>query len=119
METQVLEANLSRINGVPVIDIHGEINSFAQKALDKVYDEAESTGSTSIILNFQNVGYINSTGIALIVNLLSRARKNGRTLIACGLSQHYQEIFELTRLSQFIRIYPNVPAAIGAINSPN
>ena len=49
--------------------------------------------------------YINSTGIALIVGLLGRARADGVAVRACGLSDHYREIFEITRLSDFMTIY--------------
>src|SRR5207249_6314301 len=51
--------------------------------------------------------YINSTGIALIVGILARARKERRAIVACSLSAHYQEIFEITRLSDFMRMFPD------------
>ena len=50
------------------------------------------------------VGYINSTGIALVVRLLADARRDGRTVRAVGLTEHYQEIFRITRLSDFMEI---------------
>ena len=57
-----------------------------------------------MVLDFAGVTYMNSTGIALIVGLLARARKNGQTLAARGLSEHYREIFEITRLADFMTI---------------
>ena len=57
-----------------------------------------------MLLDFTRVGYINSTGIALIVGLLARARKRGQDVRACGLAEHYREIFEITRLSDFMTI---------------
>jgi anti-sigma B factor antagonist len=56
------------------------------------------------VLDFSNVEYINSTGIAVIVGLLARARANRQTLSARGLSEHYRQIFEITRLSDFMTI---------------
>ncbi len=50
------------------------------------------------------MSYINSTGIALIVGLLGRARADGVPVSACGLTDHYREIFEITRLSDFMTI---------------
>ncbi len=47
---------------------------------------------------------MNSTGIALIVGLLARARTNGQTLSVRGLTPHYREIFEITRLADFMTI---------------
>ena len=55
-------------------------------------------------LDFKGVPYINSTGIAVIVGLLARARRNGQKLGARGLSEHYRQIFEITRLADFMTI---------------
>ena len=67
-----------------------------------------------MLLKFDKVDYINSTGIALIVGLLAQARKSGRRLLTSGLSPHYLEIFQITRLSDFMQIYPDEAAALAA-----
>ncbi len=100
-------AKVRRHSGLTVLDLSGEINAFADQELDAAYTEAESTGSQTILLNFENVNYINSTGIALIVGLLARARKAQRRLAVCGLSDHYREIFQITRLVDFMSVYPD------------
>jgi anti-sigma B factor antagonist len=64
------------------------------------------------VLNFKGVDYINSTGIALIVGLLAQARKSHRKLVVCGLSEHYQEIFRITRLSDFMEIFDDESSAL-------
>ena len=56
------------------------------------------------MLDFSDVAYINSTGIALIVGLLAQARAGGREVDAIGLTDHYREIFHITRLSDFMTI---------------
>jgi anti-anti-sigma factor len=66
----------------------------------------------AILLNFEEVDYINSTGIALIVGLLAKARVSQRRLVAYGLSDHYVEIFEITRLSDFMSVFPDEESAI-------
>ena len=58
----------------------------------------------SIELDFTGVDYINSTGIALIVGVLARARAQSVGVRASGLTEHYRHIFEITRLSDFIEI---------------
>ena len=65
-----------------------------------------------MILNFDDVGYINSTGIAVIVGLLANARAHAIPLSACGLSDHYREIFEITRLADFLAIEPDEESAV-------
>jgi anti-sigma B factor antagonist len=94
------------------IDLHGEINALADQQLQAAYTEAESTSPSTIVLNFSEVTYINSTGIALIVGLMARARKAHRRLAVYGLSEHYVEIFQITRLSDFMQIYSDEASAI-------
>jgi anti-anti-sigma factor len=98
MPPRNLEARVRHQPGVAIIDLQGEINSFGEAALNAAYSDAEHQGQDPILLNFTEVDYINSTGIALIVGVLARARKGHRRLLACGLSDHYIELFEITRL---------------------
>lgn len=99
-----------------ILDLHGEINGQADQVLVAAYAEAivrESTpGQTSVALNFSAVNYINSTGIALIVGLLAEARKTKRQLKVYGLSEHYMEIFYITRLADFMQIFPDERSAL-------
>jgi anti-sigma B factor antagonist len=100
--TAELEA-LVRLDGEQaVIELAGDIDRDAEEALDSAYSQAES--AQTVVLDFTNVPYINSTGIAVIVGLLARARANRQTLGARGLSEHYRQIFEITRLADFMTI---------------
>ena len=112
MAVRHLEAEVRQERGVVVLDLRGEINGFAQEALDAAYSEAESNDPETILLNFEEVDYINSTGIALIVGLLAKARVSKRRLVAFGLSDHYVEIFEITRLSDFMSVFPDEQSAM-------
>ena len=94
-----------RQNGTSVvIAMSGEINGQADPALDSAYGEAEQLAPDKVVLDFAEVDYINSTGIALIVGVLARARAAHRPVSAVGLSDHYREIFTITRLSDFMEI---------------
>jgi anti-anti-sigma factor len=112
MAVRHLEAEVRQERGVVVLDLRGEINGFAQEALDAAYSEAESNDPETILLNFEGVDYINSTGIALIVGLLAKARASHKRLLACNLSEHYVEIFEITRLSDFMSVFPDEQSAV-------
>jgi len=112
MTVKHLEATVRLVPGVAVLDLMGEINGFAEEALNAAYAEAESNDPEAILLNFEGVDYINSTGIALIVGLLARARASKRRLLACNLSEHYVEIFNITRLSDFMSVFPDEESAV-------
>ena len=109
-----LETQVRTQNGMAVVELHGEINGSADLALNTAYQEAEQTNPDAVVLNFQKVDYINSTGIALIVGLLAQARKSHLRLVVCGLSEHYQEIFRITRLSDFMQIFTDEPSALAS-----
>ncbi|MFQ5859894.1 MAG: STAS domain-containing protein [Anaerolineae bacterium] len=117
MPAKVLEANVRHEPGVAIIDLSGEIDAFAEEALNAAYAEAASRDSTAILLNFSDVDYINSTGIALIVSLLAQARKSHRRLLTCGLSDHYVHIFEITRLADFMDIFTDEASALADASS--
>jgi anti-anti-sigma factor len=104
MQLQQFDARVRQHSEIAVIDLHGEINSLAEEALDRAYTEATRSDPRRILLNFNDATYINSTGLALIVGVLARARKQHRTVAAFGLSEHYREIFEITRLADFMNI---------------
>ncbi|MCH8094391.1 MAG: STAS domain-containing protein [Chloroflexi bacterium] len=110
-ETQ-LEAAIRVEGDVAVIDLQGDINAFAEATLINAYVEAGETSAKTLALNFNEVEYINSTGIALIVGLLARARKDKQGVFAFGLSDHFANIFEITRLSDFMQIVADEAAAL-------
>lgn len=112
MPAQPFEAAVRPQTGAVVIDLRGEINASAESALNAAYLEAERSNPSTIVLNFGAVSYINSTGIALIVGLLARARKAKRRLLVFGLSSHYQEIFQITRLADFMAIFQDEASAL-------
>ncbi len=79
MPRKQFEANVRyRPGGVAMIDLNGEIDGFAKETLAAAYGEAEKGKPEAILLDFEGVDYINSTGIALIVGLLARARASKR-----------------------------------------
>ena len=100
--------------GVRVIDIEGEITSFSEKEIATAHDEA-GDGARAVILNFEGLEYMNSGGIGLLVTTLIRAQRTGHTLSAYGLSDHYRQIFALTRLDEAIAIYEDEDAALAAV----
>lgn len=98
-----------------VIDISGELNGYGEDNLMEAYTLASNGLAQTIILNFTELEYMNSSGIGLLVTMLIRCQRQKQRLLAYGLSDHYQQIFELTRLNEAISIYDNEDAAITAV----
>jgi len=83
--------------------------------LDKAFVQARQQNPSIILLNFGGVSYINSTGIALIIGLVMQATKAGLRLIACGLTHHYEKIFQIARLSEYISMFPDEASALSGV----
>src|SRR6478735_5805648 len=90
---------------ISAIDIAGTVNRNAESALMEAYRQAGGERTRSIILNFTRLEFLNSSGIGLLVTLLVRAQRHGQQILAYGLSDHYREIFSLTRLDEAIHIF--------------
>ena len=112
MMANELPMAVRRRGQVAVIDLAGDLNAMAEDSLRVAWGAATRDRPEAVVLNFQGAGYINSTGIALIVELLAAARKQKLPLRAFGLTQHYREIFEITRLADFLAINPDEDSAV-------
>jgi anti-sigma B factor antagonist len=97
-----------------IIDIQGEVTAFAENVLTSAYAEAITPNTRYIVLNFSGLEYMNSSGIGLLVTLLIRINRQKQRLLSYGLSDHYRNIFEITRLSDAIHIYHTEAEAIAA-----
>lgn len=100
---------------VRVIDIAGEITGFSEKEISSAHEEAALGGVDAVVLNFEDLDYMNSGGIGLLVTTLIRAQRTGHRLMAFGLTDHYRQIFSLTRLDEAIEIFDTETAALDAI----
>jgi anti-anti-sigma factor len=112
MPVNQLEATVRYQDEVAIIDLRGDIEAGGEEALNAAYAQATHENPRSVLLNFAGVNYINSTGIALIVGLLAQARKSGRRLLTSGLSDHYVRVFNITRLADFMSIFPDEASAL-------
>ena len=99
-----------------IIEVAGELTAFGEDALMAAYNEACRPGVSNVILDFAGLEHMSSSGIGLLVTLLIRAQRQGQWLVACGLNDHYCEIFRITRLDEAIAIYADRAAALAAID---
>ena len=102
---------------VSIIDVEGEFNAFAEAVLMEAYNQASDGQARAIILNFEQLEYMNSSGIGLLVTLLIRINREKQRLLTYGLSEHYRSIFQITRLDDAIAIHDSEEEAVRAANS--
>ena len=102
---------------VSVIDVKGELSAFAEGVLMQAYNQASDGGVRAIVLNFEGLEYMNSSGIGLLVTLLIRVNREKQKLLTYGLTEHYQNIFQITRLDDAIGIYESEEEAVRAADA--
>jgi anti-anti-sigma factor len=115
MSATVIGLDLS--GSTAILRIQGDITSASEPDLTAAYARAIDGGATTVILDFSGLEYMNSGGIGLLVTLLVRAQRGGAHLMATGLSEHYRQIFALTRLDEAISIHDDEAAAMAAASA--
>ena len=100
--------------GAAEIAISGDVTSASESAFVDAYTTASADGAKVIVLDFSGLDYMNSGGIGLLVTLLVRAQRQGQSVLAYGLTDHYRQIFELTRLDEAVHIHDSEADALAA-----
>jgi len=98
-----------------VIGIKGDVTSTCEEVLTAAHDKLTAAGVSAILLDFTGLEYMNSGGIGMVVTMLVRANRQRQSLLAYGLTEHYRQIFELTRLDEAIAIHQDEAAALAAV----
>ena len=101
-----------RAGPASIVDIQGDVTAGSEDVLMSAYEAAGD--ARAIVLNFTGLSYMNSGGIGLLVTLLVRANRHSQRLLAFGLSDHYRQIFELTRLDEAVSIHDSEDDALAA-----
>jgi anti-sigma B factor antagonist len=99
---------------IAIIDVSGDLTAACEGLLMDAYAEAGGEHLRAVVLNLSGLEYMNSSGIGLLVTLLVRVNRHKQRLLTYGLTDHYREIFDLTRLDDAIGIYADEPEAIDA-----
>jgi anti-sigma B factor antagonist len=98
-----------------VIALDGEVTGAVEAELMSAYQQITNAGAKVIILDFNGLVYLNSSGIGMLVTLLIRANRQGQRLLAVRMNEYYQQVFKMTRLNEAIGLYGNEAEALADI----
>lgn len=107
-----LSIGIREREGVAIIDLIGDVTTFAEEKINDAYTQVTAQGAKNILLNFRQNDYINSAGIAILIGVVTEVNRNSQKLAVSGLSQHFQKIFRMVGLAQYAEIYQNEADAI-------
>lgn len=105
-------ATVEQRDQVAIIHVAGDVTTFAEETIQQAYQTATTAGARVIILNFRATDYINSAGIAILIGLVTQARRAGQRIGVTGLSAHFQKIFSMVGLTQYAELYQTLEDAL-------
>jgi anti-anti-sigma factor len=106
------EIKLEIKGDVTIMDIKGDITAFSDPFLNQAYQEAAGLDTPKVILKSYHEAYINSGGIALLIQLLARIKNNNQQVVIAGISDHFKKIFTMVGITKFAPIYDSEEAAL-------
>jgi anti-sigma B factor antagonist len=113
--TRVTVEELPSTTGDPitVLRFSGDITSASQPAVLGTYEGLPDTVKR-ILLDFSKVEYLNSSGIALVIQMMIAASKRGQTIRSFGLSPHFQKVFTMVGITKYTTLHPDEASASSA-----
>ena len=114
---QTNEITLQRHGAVTLFEIKGDITAFSESFLNDAYTQANEQETEKILLNFDREAYINSGGIAVLIQILAKTKKRNQLIGITGLSDHFVKIFNMVGITKFAKIHDNVDVAMEALNT--
>lgn len=99
--------------GIVVVEVEGEINITTSPELKKSFD---SIRTAKVVINMQNVGYIDSSGLATLVELLKKVKQKGGNLSLSQVSEKVRSLFEITKLDRLFSIYSSNEEALKSLS---
>jgi anti-sigma B factor antagonist len=98
-----MKAATRQHSGNTIVDVIGDIDMGTSPGLRKLLLDLLSK-TPRLVVNFSEVRYIDSSGIASLVEVLMKARNNQKQLVLYGLNKTVQEVLQLTRLTTIFEI---------------
>jgi anti-sigma B factor antagonist len=93
----------------------GDISSLSKDAVLGTYQALDKAANMRILLDFKGVEYLNSSGIALVIQVLMEANKSGQTVAICGLTPHFNKVFTMVGITKYATLFPDEAAALASL----
>ena len=115
-ETKVQMDQVTDGNGgqITVLRLSGDMSSNSREALMGGYESAGK--NQPVLLDFSKTDYINSSGIALVIQVMMEAAKSGQKVAAFGLTPHFEKVFTMVGITKYAKLYKDQTAAVASFN---
>lgn len=100
------------VNNVTLLDISGRVDISSATTLKQKLIQISGQSSTNVVVNLENVNFMDSSGLAVLVQGMHRCREYGGDLLLCSPQKPVRMVFELTRLDKALQIFEDEHEAI-------
>ena len=101
-----------KLNDVAICILEGEVNIGNSPELRKAFDGIIKRQDKKVLVDFSNVSYIDSSGLATLIEMFQRLKKIGGALRFSNLDQKVKNVFEVTKLHKLFEIFDAREAAL-------
>ena len=111
------EVKLEKHGDVTLLDIRGDVTAFSEPFLNDAYKNSNDLGAKKVLLKFEEDAYINSGGIAVLIQILAQTKKNDQEIGITGLSDHFKKVFHMVGITKFATIHESLEEALKAMSA--
>ena len=104
-----------RVDQATILDVTGNIDMSNSPEMRKaLLDEIRAKRASRVVLNLSSVEYIDSSGVASLIEGLKASREAGQRFVLFGLNETAREVLKISRLLKLFEIYDNEAQAIAS-----
>lgn len=107
-----MKVKQDRLNDIVICAPEGEINISTSPELRKIFESFVHANEKKVLINFSGVAYIDSSGLATLIEMLQRLKSIGGRMRFSNLDQKVKNIFEITKLYKLFEIFDNQEDAL-------
>lgn len=95
-----------------IIKIDGELDHHISEKIKEAIDKEYEKGYENIIFDFEDLYFMDSSGIGVIIGRYKKAKENGGSIAMVNVSTQLYKIIELSGLLKIIKCFDNIPVAL-------
>ncbi len=107
-----MQVNMEEKNGIAVVHVKGDIDINTSPDIKKSFDQIIKNKKDKVVISFRDVDYVDSSGLATLVEILKRLRSYGGKLKLTNFSAKVLGLFEITKLNKLFDIVDDEVTAI-------
>ena len=102
-------------NEISIFKLNGRLDSNTSPGLEQKLATAMDSGTKSMVLDFENLDYISSAGLRIILKTTKDLKRNEGHIILCAMQDYVKEVFEIAGFDSFLPIVPSLDDAIAKL----